>query len=730
MKKIFRLFAAFAATTMAFSCMEEANPETGTQNGGSKYEGPMTTIEFTVNELETKTAWDGENHTWSDGDQIKIVYGTEDDAFTVAEVVDGAVTATVGDVDTYYAMYPATAEHRFDTPADATEPKFSVRIPRNQDGSFEMANLMSAQTTKEALSLDFKNLTHIIKFNLTEGHGFEVVEFCANSEVILTGRYFVDVTADGVSMEYNKSGNTNSKYITVNKLGDKSGEFYVGLLPEADMSTGIVLRAKKTGEDYKYYAISMNPLATTRSAITKIGAVDSYLRENVWYITETGTGDGSKGNPAGISKLIELMNKITLSDGTKTKTMHQWRLCNAVIYVAPGTYDIQAANGNANFTPNGLTEYTDLTIVGGPGEGETIFTTGNTVENSRIFHFNAVKTGNLTFKGISFKKAAANAVGLLNFTGAVSGNVTFEDCEISVQTTNNNPGIVRVTPSKKEDLLVNFEGCQFVNNSGSSLKVGAIYATNAQIRINECIFDGNKGTQTGDIQYGTATTLFINRSVFKNSENTYSSSTTYAHATSISNSATAAVGDTLCINNSVFYNNMSKPTTATHRITPAIFNTQRHYMINTSVDNSSYQSLRLTQNASVNINLNNVIVNHLNSYPSIVQSATPPNDYNVMIFGTSGNYKTPNSGDTSLGSKDNISVTWSDTDNNFTWQLLNDVTLAGNTTKANVETVTQTNYPAFDKWLKTVEEDPYGIDFNGNKRNAEKLNPGAWDPGL
>ena len=104
MKKIFRLFAAFAATTVAFSCMEEANPETGTQNGGSKYEGPMTTITFAVEELETKTAWDGENHTWSDGDQIKIVYGTEDDAFTVADVIDGTVTATVGDVDTYYAV--------------------------------------------------------------------------------------------------------------------------------------------------------------------------------------------------------------------------------------------------------------------------------------------------------------------------------------------------------------------------------------------------------------------------------------------------------------------------------------------------------------------------------------------------------------------------------------------------------------------------------------------------
>ena len=63
MKKIFRLIAALAATTVAFSCMEEANPETP-ETGKTNYDGPVTTLEFTLDELETKTAWDGENHTW------------------------------------------------------------------------------------------------------------------------------------------------------------------------------------------------------------------------------------------------------------------------------------------------------------------------------------------------------------------------------------------------------------------------------------------------------------------------------------------------------------------------------------------------------------------------------------------------------------------------------------------------------------------------------------------
>ena len=510
MKKIFRLFAAFAATTMAFSCMEEANPEAGVQNGGSKFEGPMVTLTFSVDEL-TKTSFDKENgHQWSEGDQIKIIYGTEDDAFTVADVIDGTVTATVGDVDTYYAVYPASAEHRFDTPAEASEPKFSVRIPRNQDGSFEMANLMSAQTTKDALFLDFKNLTHIIKFDLAAGHGFEAIEFCANSEVILTGRYFVDITDDGVEMEYNNVGNTNSKYITVNKLADKSGEFYVGLLPGVDMNTGIVLRGKKTDEDWKYYAISKTALQTPRSTITKIGAVDSYLSENVWYITETGIGDGSKDNPAGISKLIELMNKIKLSDGSSTKTMHQWRLNNAVINIAAGTYNIPEANGNKTFEPNGLTQYTDVTI---KGEEGTIFKT-ITTSNVRIFRFNNVgNIGKLTFDGITFQgtdETGVSSVGVgTYFSGTSAGTVAYNNCKFT-KFNNTNTGskgaVILCAGDGKR--VVNFSGCTFEENVSASEGIISNGVATTTINFNGCTFKNNTAKYGAALHTADGTVAF------------------------------------------------------------------------------------------------------------------------------------------------------------------------------------------------------------------------------
>ena len=538
MKKIFKLFAAFAAATFAFSCVEEANPETpATGNGGTSYDGPMVTLTFSVDEL-TKTSYDKENgHQWSEGDKIKIIWGAEDNAYVVADVVNGAVTATVGDVETYYAVYPETAEYRFDKPSDSDEAKFSVRIPRNQDGTFKTANLMSAQTTREGRSFDFKNLTHIIKFELNEGHGYDVIEFCANSETIITGRYFVDVTGEDVEMVYNSTGSTNSKYITVNKLSGQSGVFYVGLLPGADMSTGIVLRAKRKDADYKYFALSTTPLITTRSAITPMGALDGYLRENVWYITENGTGDGSKDNPAGISKFIELMNKITLADGVKTKTMHQWRLCDAEINFAAGTYNIPAANGNATFEPNGLTEHTSVTI---RGEEGTVFTTV-AAQNVRIIRFNnAGKAGEVTFENITFQgtgETEANSVGVATYcSGTTAGTFNYKNCTFTGFNNNGSSNGSVILCADSGERVLNFTGCTFEKNSTANYGiVGNTTATKTIINFSDCLFQNNTA------KYGAA--LYIANGTTNCADCEFTSNTAINGGAAYINGGTVAFGE-------------------------------------------------------------------------------------------------------------------------------------------------------------------------------------------
>ena len=326
MKKIFRLFAAFAATTMAFSCMEEANPGTGVQNGGSKYEGPMTTITFAVEELETKTAWDGENHTWSDGDQIKIVYGTEDNAFEIATISDGKVTATVGDVDTYYAVYPETTVYTLAVPEGGTEAQLSIVIPQTQDGSFKQANIMAAKTTKTDAMFAFKNLTHIFKFTLSEDTKYKGFQFMSNlsSKLISAGISPVTFNADSedpVTVGAPATGTigettyTASSVVQVGNL-EPGGTYYIGLYPNVDMSYGFGFKATKSEgtTGWSEGALTTTPVTTERSEITYIPNVDKMIR-NHWFFKADGTGNGSDWEHAGgVDLLVKLLGS-ELADG-------------------------------------------------------------------------------------------------------------------------------------------------------------------------------------------------------------------------------------------------------------------------------------------------------------------------------------------------------------------------------------------------------------------------------
>lgn len=264
MKKIFRLFAAFAATTMAFSCMEEANPEAGTQNGGSQYDGPMTTIEFALADLETKTAWDGENHTWSDGDQVKIIWGTEGNANVTAEVVDGTVSATVGVADTYYAVYPATTDCVL-----TEEDQFSVTIPKMQDGTFASANIMAAKTTATEKTLAFKNLTHIFKFTLSEGCEYNLFRFRSNStgdDVRMVATPSLITFGDDVTVGVPASGTGNTGYAIVKLEKDAKGPFYLGIRAGADLEGGFGVLASKTGKEGNFTGglLTTTTVQTTR----------------------------------------------------------------------------------------------------------------------------------------------------------------------------------------------------------------------------------------------------------------------------------------------------------------------------------------------------------------------------------------------------------------------------------------------------------------------------------
>ena len=578
MKNILKLFALLAITALLFACAKEELPETpeapentetpaepenpeDTENPEESDEpqvnpdGTMTLC-FSLGALETKTSWDEENgHQWSEGDQIKIIWGPAEEDCVVADIVEGTVTANVMKADTYYAVYPENTvyslaqENTSEVPEgeegeneaatiaeNTTNDIFKITIPKYQDGSFKQANIMAAKTSYEAKTLNFKNITHIIKFNLSEGCKYNLFRFRSNStgddvRMAATPSLITfdenDDEVDDFTVGVPESGTGNTGYAVVKLAENATGPYYLGVRAGTDFEGGFGILASKAGKegDFTGGYLSTTTLEAHRSVITDLSQekpLDYYISDD-WYITSTGTGSGkSWSDAAGIELLVKLMKNMTSAGETYVGngTTDIYRLIDAKIHVAAGTYNIFEANNGASMDVAGLAynasdryKSTKITIIGGysdsPSEGDTpnigetgsgtIFTT-NTGTNNRAFNFNATTIGYLVFEGISFKTSGVNAVGNVNFANNVKGQATFNNCYFSVQSTNDNDGAaLRVTAGSSCTIELN--NCKFVGNSGT--KGGAFSKSNtaATVTFNECDFTSNTATTDGGALY-------------------------------------------------------------------------------------------------------------------------------------------------------------------------------------------------------------------------------------
>ena len=553
MKKIFRLFAAFAATTMAFSCMEEANPEAGIQNGGSHYDGPMTTLTFSVDDL-TKTSYDKVNgHQWSEGDQIKIVWGTEDDAFVVADVINGSVNAKVGVADTYYAVYPETSAYAFTTPEGAETAQLTVAIPQTQDGTFKQANIMAAKTTATERNFAFKNLTHIFKFTLSEDSAYKGFQFMSNSSSnhALTGAVAVSFDEFAISAPSTlKIGETNYPSSSIVQAGnlEKGGTYYIGIYPGADMSYGFGFKATKqegtTG--WSEGALLMGAVDTDRLKITSITNLDQAIRPDIFFKEEAaGKGDGSSWENAGdINLLVKLLGKELAPGVDYNKNTNAWRLYGAKLHFAAGTYEfpqtiafqINVNNRTAVYGgyPTNLTGTslegrdpaayeTILTKAGGSrlfsSNGSTlydwtwdglIFTINEgkvATDRGTMFYFNNNTKGTLKFKNCIFKNVKSSSTtggSIIDFnTGTATFKATFDNCEFSNNETSGNGGAILVESGN--NAVLKFVNCDFTSNkvTGTNKCGGAIYNKAATVIVDNCSFIENE-TTTGSTADGGA----------------------------------------------------------------------------------------------------------------------------------------------------------------------------------------------------------------------------------
>ena len=574
MKKIFRLFAAFAATTFAFSCMEEANPETpATGNGGSSYDGPMITLDFSVDEL-TRTSYDKENgHQWSEGDQIKIIWGTEENACTIAEVVNGYVSAEVGVADTYYAVYPETTAYAFTTPEGAEAAQLTVAIPQTQDGSFKQANLMAAKTNAGERCFAFKNLTHIFKFTLSEDSAYKGFQFMTNSSTntYITGAVSVSFDEFAISAPSKlKIGETTYNASSIVQVGDllPGGTYYVGMYPGVDMSYGFGFKATKQAgtTGWSEGALLMGAVDTDRLKITSITNLDQAIRPNIFFKeTAAGKGDGSSWENAGdVNLLVKLLDKQLAPDVTYNKNTNGWRLYGAKLHFAAGTYEfpqtiafqINVNNKTAVYGgyPTNLTGTslegrdpaayeTILTKDGGSrlfsGNGSTLYDwiwdgltfTNNSkdkvsTDRGGIFYFNGSTKGTLMFKNCIFKnvKSTSGSGGaIFDFnTGTTTFKATFENCEFSNnENTAGNGGAILVESGS--DAVIKFVNCDFTANkvTGSNKCGGAIYSTkDINATFENCNFSNNMSSGDGGAIYNTASSMTFQNCEFTSNQTT------------------------------------------------------------------------------------------------------------------------------------------------------------------------------------------------------------------
>lgn len=592
MKKIFRLFAAFAAVTMAFSCMEEANPEMPSTSG-TTYEGPTVTLKFNIDKLETKTIWEDDVHDWVNGDKVKIVYPIgdkvgESEAIIYNDKGVWGAYAEVGEADTYYAVYPATSAYTFTTPEGATESQFTVVIPQTQDGSFGQANIMVAKTDSEELSFSFKNVTHIFKFTLSEDSAYKGFQFMSNSSSNhLTGGVPVsfDEEFSVGGLQTVTIGETKYTASSIVQVGDleKGGTYYVGIHPGADMSYGFGFKATKQGgtTGWSEGALSTAAVDVDRLKITSIANLDKAIRKD-WFFKPGAQGDGSSWeNAGGESLLVKLLGDVLYTNGETTvaynMTTNGWRLYGASLHLSAGTFVLpqtiafKSAVNNRTAVYGGYPDNLTGTTLK-ERDASTHKTIISKDGGTRLFAGNGSNLYDLTWDGITFTfnegTTTTERGGAFYFNGSTKGKVKFTSCVFKDITNSHSTGGGAIDVNSGDQTFdLTFTDCDFINNHSSAGHGGAVIiesGSNAVTRFVGCNFKGNSVTgssKCGGAIYNKASTLIVDNCSFienlaPNGSNA-DGSAIYSIDSADANEYTGAIAN-LYVYNSYFEKNQAK----------------------------------------------------------------------------------------------------------------------------------------------------------------------------
>ena len=460
------------------------------------------------------------------------------------------------------------------------------------------------------------------------------------------------------------------------------------------------------------------------------------------YIMTGASGKGESWDDAGGEDLLYSL----LNASGDAGDMLAERLYGKTIHVAAGMYNLNKSGNSPVSLSSSAAEGFDLEVLGGypdsgtgnrnPSINKTVFT----VSDGRILSIDG-KAGNITFDGISFEKGNA---GEGNYGGALdcslAGTLTFNDCSFRQCLSDFGGGAVNIRKG-----TVNFSGCDFESNgvdaqqgvtfnpecAGGAIRVDG---QSSKVYVHNSRFNDNSAHISGDVHVQNGASVYMNRCMLSGAEAIAASLGGGAKYPGCSITADEGVDNstdrtTFCIFNSTIYDAESTAyTTGSPQISlisanALVANTTiygfsmgiiRADKRSTAVDNVHiYNSLLLQTKAdAVGVNLSKAC--SMNDYCSVMNDAK--NGWTVDPL----NQITVN----------DVDITWNKAAGALQWSLKDGKTIGNYAEKDVLAGKVKAAFPDFDAWLKTVDEDPYAIDYAGNQRNPEKLNPGSWDPKL
>lgn len=446
-------------------------------------------------EISTKTTITIDGTTgsvsWAAGDKLKLVCkdGTDfiTDALTEADLKDGGKTATFkatvkSGKALKWAVYP------FDIATElTTDGKFSVTVPREQDGTFAKASIEVGEIG-ENNAIALKNVCALLKFTIANEGAAKV--FIGGNGAPLNGK--VNISASILETSYTASKDVPDYQPNVEvSVGDPGTTYYAAILPTK--TTGLSMQIYSADNKLLAENISSNVLDAPRKVIKNLGKLREKPFANKRFVTKDGAGDKqglSWENAWSFQTLISKLQGTALTDH--------------VIFITEG--NIKPTTGTIVLKDN-----TKFKIYGGyPTNLTGVTTTDRDInkhatafvgkdrngdkDNARLFVYNGTATGTETlFDGVGFNDTYQWVetaqydlyAGTCLLIGA-SKNVYCVNCRF-----NNNykvgNGIMRIGSTSSTSANATFERCVFSNNTVTGEGLIRVYSK-GKLTLKDCDF--------------------------------------------------------------------------------------------------------------------------------------------------------------------------------------------------------------------------------------------------